>query len=203
MHVRSRAARCVLILLAALPPGCARRPSKELEEARRRLVEAEAARAPLYAPSSFEEARRTLHEAEKLASERKYDDARIVALESAARSRSAVRLTDENRKKMLEALRVNLEETERQLADAEQEISVAEARHIDAKEIEMFRRDLAGARAKLAAARRSHDAGDLPGGRKASEDARTAADMVLREIRFAVAENPILHPPARKHRRRP
>jgi hypothetical protein len=203
MHVRSRAARCILILLAALAAGCARRPSKELEEARRRLVEAEAAGAPLYAPSSFEEARRTLHEAERLASDRKYDDARIVALESAARSRSAVGLTAANRKKMLEALRVNLEDTERQLGDAEREITAAQARRIDAKEIEMFRRDLEAARGKLVAARRSHDAGDLPGGRKASEDARTAADMVLREIRFAVAQNPILHPPARKPRRRP
>ncbi|HWC64933.1 MAG TPA: DUF4398 domain-containing protein [Thermoanaerobaculia bacterium] len=192
-----------MIFLAAVAAGCARRPSKELEEARRRLVEAEAARAPVYSPSSFEEARRTLHDAEKLASQRKYDDARIVALESAARSRSAIRLAAENRKKMLEALRVNLEDTDRQLTDAEQEISVAEARHIDAKEIEMFRRDLEGARGKLAAARRSQESGDLPGGRKASEDARIAADMVLREIRFAVAENPILHPPPRKHRRRP
>ncbi|HKB69835.1 MAG TPA: hypothetical protein VKH46_03265 [Thermoanaerobaculia bacterium] len=203
MHTPTRTARCACILLAALLAGCARRPSREIDEAKRRLVEAEAAQAPIYAPSSFEEARRALHEAERLAAQRKYGDARIVALESAARSRSAVGLTAENRKKMLEALRVNIEATQRQLADAEQEISVAVAQHVDAKQIDMFRRDLAGARAKLDSARRSHAAGDLPGGRKGSEDARIAADMVLREIRFAIAQNPISHPAPRKSRRRP
>lgn len=191
------------VAVAATLSSCARRPSRELEEARRRLVEAETAQAPIYAPSSFAEAQRALHEAERLASQRKYDDARIVALESAARSRSAVGLTAENRKKMLAALQANLEATRRQLADAEQEISVAEAQHLDAKQIDMFRRDLAGARAKLELASRSHDAGDLPGGRKGSEDARVAADMVLHEIRFAIAQNPISHPPPRKRRRRP
>jgi len=189
--------------IAAVLAGCARRPTRELEEARRRLVEAEAAQAPVYAPSSFEDARRALHEAERLAGHHKYDDARIVALESAARARSAVALTAENRKKMLEALRVNLEATERQLTDAEQEIAVAESQHVDAKQIDLFRRDLAGARAKLAEARRRHDSGDLPGGRKWSEDARIAADMTLREIRFAIAQNPIAHPAPHRSRRRP
>jgi hypothetical protein len=197
MRARTAGAAAALLLLFA----CARRPTKELEAARRGLVEAEAAQAPVYAPSSFADARRTLHEAEGLAKKRKYEDARVVALESAARSRSAIAMTAENRAKMLEALKVNLEQTERQLTDAEQEIAMAESAHVDSKQVEMFRRDLVGARAKLAEARRRHLSGDLPGGRKWSEDAKIAADMTLREIRFAIAENPISHPAPKKRRR--
>ena len=194
---RRVAAAALLTILWA----CARRPTRELEDARRALVAAEAAQAPVYAPSSFAEAQRTLHEAERLAGRRKYDDARIVARESAARSRAAVAMTAENRAKMLEALKVNLEATRRQLTDAEQEISMAESSRVDPKQIDMFRRDLAGARAKLAEASRRHQNGDLPGGRKWSEDARIAADMTLREIRFAIAQNPIVHPAPKKRRR--
>ncbi len=197
MRVRLAGAAAALLLFSA----CARRPTKELEQARRRLVEAEAAQAPLYAPSSFAEARRTLHEAERLAGKGKYDDARIVALESAARARSAVGLTAENRAKMLEALTVNLEATNRQLGDAEQEIAMAESAHVDPKQIELFRRDLVGARGKLADARQRQQNGDIVGGRKGSEDARIAADMLLREIRFAIAQNPIAHPAPKKTRR--
>jgi len=43
----------VLVIL-----GCARRPTREIQEARRRLADAERAEAPLYARASFEEARR-------------------------------------------------------------------------------------------------------------------------------------------------
>jgi len=197
MRGRTFGAAAALILISA----CAQPPRKELEAARRGLAEAEAAQAPIYAPSSFAEAQRTLHDAERLAGKRKYDDARIVALESAARSRSAIAMTAENRAKMLQALRVNLEATERQLADAEQEIAMAESARVESRQIEMFRRDLVGARAKLAEARLRHRSGDLPGGRKWSEDARIAADMTLREIRFAIAQNPISHPPPKKHRR--
>ncbi len=198
MRTRIVGAAAALLLLVA----CARRPTRELDAARRRLAEAEAARAPTYAPSSFAEAQRTLHEAEELARKRKYDDARVVARESEARSRAAIAMTADNRAKMLEALEVNLEATERQLTDAEQEISMAESEHVDARQIEMFRRDLVGARAKLAEARQRHRNGDLPGGRKWSEDARISADMTLREIRFAIAQNPISHPAPKKRRRK-
>src|SRR5512142_2689955 len=92
MRVRIAGAAAALLLLSA----CARRPTKELEDARRALIAAETAQAPIYAPSSFAEAQRTLHEAERLAGKRKYDDARIVARESAARSRAAVAMTSEN-----------------------------------------------------------------------------------------------------------
>jgi hypothetical protein len=198
MSPRLAGAAAALLLLSA----CARRPARELEAARRGLADAETAQAPLYAPSSFAEARRALHEAEGLAGKRKYEDARLVALESAARSRSAIAMTAENRAKMLQALNVNLEETDRKLTDAAQEIAMAESAHVDPKQVDMFRRDLVGARTKLAEARDRHRSGDLPGGRKWSEDARDAADMTLREIRFAIAQNPIAHPPPKKHRRR-
>jgi len=197
MRGRTIGAAAALFLISA----CARRPTKELEAARRGLAAAATAQAPTYAPSSFADAQRTLHEAEDLAGKGKYDDARVVARESAARSRSAIAMTAENRAKMLEALKVNLEATERQLADAEQEIAMAESARVDSKQIDMFRRDLVGARAKLAEARSRHRIGDLPGGRKWSEDARIAADMTLREIRFAIAQNPISHPAPKKGRR--
>ena len=197
-HRRPIFAATAILLLA----GCARRPSKEIDQAKQRLAEAQTAQAPIYAPSSFEEARRTLGEAEELAKKHKYEDARIVALESAAHSRSSVTLSAENRRKMLDALRLNLETTEGRLSDAEQEIAMAESQHVDSRQIEMFRRDVVDARAKLAAARKLHAAGNLPDGRKASNDARDAADAALHEIRYAIAENPITHPaPKKKHRR--
>jgi len=185
----------------ALSLACARRPTRELEDAHRNLAEAEKAQASFYARSSFEEARKSLSEAERLAGERKYEDARVVALESVSHSRSAVGITAENKKKMLDALKLNLASTARDLTQAEQEISLAESHQIDAPTIDLFRRDLLGARGKLQEAERLGSAGDIPGGRKWSDDARIAADMLLREIRFSVAQRPITHPPAKTRHR--
>lgn len=185
----------------ALLCACARRPTREIAEAHRHLAEAEKAQASFYARSSYEEARKSLAQAERLAGEHKYEDARVVALESVTHSRSAVGMTVENKKKMLDALRLNLQSTERDLAEAEQEIAFAGTRQVDAPTIDLFRRDLVGARGKLQEAARLHADGDLPGGRKWSDDARIATDMLLREIRFSVAERPITHPTAKpKHR---
>ena len=185
----------------AILAACARRPTREIEEAHFRLAEAERVQASLYARGSFEEARKSLAQAERLAGEHKYEDARVVALESVSHSRSAVGMAAENRKKMLDALKLNLQSTEHDLMDAEQEISLAETRQVDAPTIELFRRDLVGARGKLEEAKRLQTAGDLPGGRKWSDDAKVAADMLLREIRFSVAQRPITHPPPKtKHR---
>jgi hypothetical protein len=181
--------------------ACARRPTREIDQARLQLAEADKAQAPLFARSSYEEARRCLTQAEQLADKHEYEDARVVALESVTHSRSAVGMSAENRKKMLDALRLSLQTTEHDLADAEQEIALAESNHADAPTIDLFRRDLAGARAKLRDAQRLHGAGDLPGGRKASEDAKIAASMLLHEVRFAAAERPITHPPEKKKRR--
>ena len=187
---------------AALVAGaCARRPTRELAEARAELSRAEVSQAPVYARASYDEARKSLREAERLVGEHKYDDARVVALESATHARSAVGMSAENRKKMLAALNLNIDSTEKELTDAEQEIAIAEARHVEASQIELFRRDLVGARGKLAQARQLHGIGDLVGGRKWSEDAHIAADMLLREIRFAVAERPIAHPEPKTRRR--
>ena len=187
--------------MVLLTLACARRPTREIEEARQRLAEAEKAEAPLYARASFDEARRTFLESQRLAGEHKYDDARVVARESVTHSRSAVGMTMENKKKMLDALNLNVQSTARDLGDAEKEIAVAESRHVDSPSIDLFRRDLVGARAKLDTARQQHDAGDLQRGKKSSDDARIATDMLLREIRFAIAEHPITHPAPRKHRR--
>jgi len=188
----------------ALSLACARRPTRELEDAHRHLAEAEKAQASFYARSSYEEARKSLSEAERLAGERKYEDARVVALESVSHSRSAVGITAENKKKMLEALKLNLDSTARDLTEAEREITLAASRQIDAPTIDLFRRDILGARGKLQEAERLRSAGDIPAGRKWSDDARIAVDMLLREIRFSVAQRPITHPPAKnRHRSAP
>ena len=190
-----------IALAIALSVACARRPTREIEDAHRHLAEADKVQASFYARGSYEEARKSLAQAERLAGERKYEDARVVALESVTHSRSAVGITAENKKKMLDALKVNLDSTARDLTQAELEISLAESRRIDAPKIELFRRDLLGARAKLQEADRLRSAGDIPAGRKWSDDARIAADMLLREIRFSVAQHPITHPaPKTRHR---
>ena len=199
--MRRTLTQAIAVAAIALLAACARRPTREIEQARNQLAEADRAQAPLFARSSYDEARRCLTQAERLAGEHKYEDARVVALESVTHSRSAVGMSAENKRKMLDALRLGLQTTEHDLADAEQEIALAQSRHADAPTIDLFRRDLIGARAKLEEARRLHDAGDLPGGRKASEDAKIAADMLLHEIRFAAAERPITHPPEKKKRR--
>jgi hypothetical protein len=190
-----------LIAVLALFSACARRPARELAVARERLADADRAQAAIYASSSFEEARRSLEQSERLLAQRKYDDARVVALESAAHSRSAIAMSAENKRKMLDALNLNLDSTRRDLTDADREIETARAQHVDAKQIDLFTHDAAAARDKLAEAQRLQRAGDLPGGRKASDDARDAADMVLHEIRFAIAQNPITHPLPKKKRR--
>jgi hypothetical protein len=102
---------------------------------------------------------------------------------------------------MLDALKLNLDSTARDLTQAEQEIALAESRQIDAPTIDLFRRDLLGARGKLQEADRLRSAGDIPAGRKWSDDARIAVDMLLREIRFSVAQRPITHPPAKTRHR--
>jgi hypothetical protein len=199
--MRRTLTQAIAVAAIAVSVACARRPTKEIDQARSQLAEADRAQAALFARSSYDEARRCLAQAERLAGEHKYEDARVVALESVTHSRSAVGMSSENKKKMLDALRLTLQTTEHDLADAEQEIALAESRREDAPKINLFRRDLAGAHAKLEEARRLHEAGDLPGGRKASEDAKIAADMLLHEIRFAAAERPITHPPEKKKRR--
>ena len=181
--------------------ACARRPTREIQEARQTLTEAEKAQAPQYARASYEEARRTLIEAQRLTAEHRYDDARIVARESATHARSAIGMTAENKKKMLDALNLNVQSTANDLADAEKEIAVAESRHVDPLQVDLFRKDLVAARARLDTARQRHDAGDLETGKKWSDDARIATDMLLREVRFAIAEHPISHPEPRKRRR--
>ncbi len=185
----------------AFAMGCSRRPTKEIAKARNRLAESERAEAPVYAPASFEEARRTLREAEHLSGERKFADARIIALESEAHARSAIALTAENRKKMLDALNMNLESTGRDLAGVSREIERAASLHVEPEKLELFRRDLARAQAALEDARRLSTKGDLPNGKKSSQDARIAADNVLREIGFAIADHSLSHPAPKKIRR--
>lgn len=192
-----------ILAAAVLAGACARRPTRELGQARAAIERAETAQAPIYAKGSYDEALRTLREAERLVRERKYDDARVVALESETHARSAVGMSAENKTKMLAALNLNLKTTEGEMADAEQEIGIAESRHVETAQIDLFRRDLVAARGKLGEARSRYAAGDLAGGRKWSDDARIAADMLLREIRFAVAERPITHPERKSRRRTP
>jgi len=200
-HMRLSLPRMIALLALVGNLACSRRPTREIADARARLAEAERSGAPLFAPGSYEEAKRALGESEHLSKLGRYEDARIIALESAARSRSAVGMAGENRKKMLDALTLTLQTTEHDLGDAAQEIRMAETSQVEPERIEIFRRDLAAARLKLEQARRLDRAGDLAGGRRASEDARIAADVVLREVRFSIADHPISHPAPKKPRR--
>jgi predicted S18 family serine protease len=198
---RLKPSRLAFIALLGLFVACSHPPRREIAEARKGLADAEKVHAPVYARASFDEARKTLQEAERLIGQRKYEEARVIALESAALSRSAISMSAENEKKMLDALDLNLEATQHELADAELEIGTARAQHVETPKIELFERDLTAARAKLETARRLHAGGDFSAGQRAADDARVSADLVLREIRFAIAENPITHPTVKKRRR--
>jgi hypothetical protein len=102
---------------------------------------------------------------------------------------------------MLDALRLSLQTTGHDLADAEQEIALAESNHADAPTIDLFGAT-SPAPARSSRMRSAFTTQETrPAPRKASEDAKIAANMVLHEIRFAAAERPITHPPEKKKRR--
>lgn len=188
-------AAALLFLLAA---GCHRRPRKEIRQAKTDLQVALGAQAQTYAPASFQEARRALADAERMVTKRKFEDARLLALESSARSKSAVSLSAENRQKMLAALRLQLDTTAGKIGQGEMETEEAARRAIDAKRVELFRVDSKDARAKLDSARRLLAQGNLAASKKQGDDADIAAESLLREVRLTMAEEPIQHPRARR-----
>ena len=189
VRARGPAAGIVLLsvaVLAAAMSGCRRVPRKEIERARLDIADAIHAQAPTYAPSSFQEANRALEGARRLVSEKRYSDARTLAQEASSLARSAVGTSADNRQKMLVVLRVKVEATDRKLADAGDEIKVAEARAIDANIRELFGAEMIEARTKQEEARRRMRDQDLVRGKKWADDADIAAETLLRDIRFEI-----------------
>jgi hypothetical protein len=194
-----RSCAVALVLAAA---ACHRAPEREIGQARQALASAKSAQADLFAPSSYRDARKALDDAERLVDKHEYADARMLALDSASKSRAALRLTEDNKRKMLLALRLALDSTSRDLQDAQSEIEVARAQGVDEKEITLFRTDLVGAQSRLEKARELVAAQSLPEARKWVSDAQDAAGLLLREIRYAIAQHPIAPPRKRGPRGR-
>jgi len=177
----------LVALLALLAMGgCHRAPRREIERARLDLAAAIRAQAPMYAPASFQEARRALEGATKLVSEKRYRDAKTLALEASSRAKGSVEVSDENRKKMLAALRLKIDTTERKLADASDERKLAQARGVDDNAQQLFGSELVEARTRQDEARRRLESQDLIGGKKWADDADVATEALLRDIRFSI-----------------
>ncbi len=178
--------------------GCLHRPRREMSQAEADLRAAQKVQAELYAPASFEEARRALADAGRRVKRRKYEEARLRALECSALSKSAASISSENREKMFAAVGLQIEGIAQKIAQGEKEVQAAEQKPVGPRESEMFRTDLAAAREKLDIARESLRQGNLVAARAQAEDADVAAESLLREVRLTVAEEPILHPRSRK-----
>lgn len=167
--------------------GCARSPRHEIEQAKSDLAAAIQAQAQIYAPSSFQEARRALEGAQRLVREKRYSDAKILALESSSRAKGALGISAENRRKMLIALQGKVAATDRALKDASDEARIAASRGVDAESLQLFAAEALGAASKQDEARRRLAAQDLVEGKKWADDADVAAASLLRDIRFSVA----------------
>jgi len=192
-------ASAILVVAAA---GCGRSPRREIEEAKSNLDAALRAQAQIYAPASFQEARRALDGAQKLARERRYADAKTLALESSSRAKGAVGISAENRRKMLVALQAKVTATDRELQDASDEEKIAEARGIDADARQLFAAETVEANAKQQEARRRLAAQDLAQGKKWADDADVAAAALLRDIRFSIARKQSEPAPRKKPARK-
>jgi hypothetical protein len=173
--------------------GCHRKPTRELEDARIALAAAQKAQAPLYAPSSFQDATQAFEDANYLVRKHRYKEAGLIARDAASKAQSATRLAAENKQKVLQAVRAEIEDTRRKLVDADSEIAIARAHHLDDKQIALFETDLLGARTKLDEAQKRLETERIPEAKKWSSDAQVDADLLLREIRFALARYPIVH----------
>ncbi|MGH9442542.1 MAG: DUF4398 domain-containing protein [Thermoanaerobaculia bacterium] len=183
--IRHRILFGFFLLLSAV--GCRRSPRREIEQAKTDLAAALRVQAQVYAPASFQEARRALEGAQRLVREKRYSDARVLALESSSRSRGALGISAENREKMLAALRGKVEATERELLTASDEMKIAEARGVGADSLQLFASEIVEANARQAEARRRLAARDLIQGKKWADDADVATSTLLRDIQFSIA----------------
>ena len=191
-RTRSRRGTALSLLITAwLLPACSHRPRREMRQAEADLMAARKLQADIYAPSSFEEARRALTDAGRMVRTRKFEEARLLALESSALSKTAASLSAENREKMFAALQLQIQGVEQKVLQGEKEMHAAELKPIEPREREMFEKDLAATRANLDAARESLRQGNLVAGRSRVDDADVAAESLLREIRLTVAEEPV------------
>ncbi len=202
MRIRFRLSLIAPAILAVAAAGCRRSPRREIEEAKSNLAAAIAAQAQIYAPASFQEARRALDGAQRLSRQRRYADAKTLALESSSRAKGAVGISAENRRKMLAALQAKVAATDRELQDAADEAKIAEARGVDAEARQLFAAETVEANAKQAEARRRLAAQNLPEGKKWADDADVAAAALLRDIRFSIARKQSEPAPRKKAARK-
>jgi len=193
MRIRRAVLAVLLAAAAGALGGCHRKPTRELEKAKGAIAKAQSVQAPVYAPSSFQDAIQALEDANYLVRKHRYREAGLIALDAASKADAATRLAAENKQKVLQAVRLEVMETRRKLVDAESEIAIARAHHVDEKQIALFETDLIGARSKLEEAQRRLEAARIPEAKKWSSDAQVDADLLLREIRYALARYPIVH----------
>jgi hypothetical protein len=177
-----------IVLLVALLAGCRLPPGREMRQARADLAAASSAHGDLYSPGVYEDARRALSDADRMMKQKKYDDARLLARESSARSRLAISFAGENRARMLEADRRKNDATEHKLHEVEADIAVARERSVDAKRLAFFEAELARARVALAQARGALSSPDPRGLRRAADDADVEAEVLMRDVAYALAE---------------
>ncbi len=190
-------------ILMALPTGCRRVPRREIARAKSDLAEALRAQAQIYAPASFQEAHRALDGAQRLVKEKRFSDAKLLALESSSRARGAIAISAENRKKMLAALELKIQSTDRTLTDAAAEAKVAQARGVDDNSRQLFDAEMTGARTKQDEARHRLAARNIVDAKKWADDADVAAESLLRDIQFSIARKQSEMAPRKKARRPP
>lgn len=195
-RIRPRLIGTAILLVAAA--GCRRSPRREIEKARIDLAAALRAQVQIYAPASFQEARRALEGAQRLAREKRYADAKILALESSSRARGGIGISAENRQKMFAALQGKIAATDRALKDAADEMKIAEARGVDGEARQLFAAEMLGATAKQDEARRRLAARNLIEGKKWADDADIATSTLLRDIQFSIARKQTEPLPRRK-----
>jgi hypothetical protein len=202
--VRNFSARSIIgpAILLMLAASCRFPPRREIAKARADLDDAMRAQAPIYAPSSFQEARRALEGARRLVKEKRYADAKLLAIESSSRARGAIGISDENRQKMLAALQLKIQSTDRELTDAAEETKIAQARGVDEAARQLFGAEMTGARARQDEARKRLADRNIVDARKWADDADVAAATLLRDIRFSIARKQS-EPVPKKRARRP
>jgi hypothetical protein len=172
-----------------------------MARARADLADAVRAQAPTYAPSSFQEARRALEGAQRLVKEKRYADAKLLAMESSSRAHGAIGISAENRQKMLAALQLKIQNTDRELIDAADETKVAQARGVDEGARQLFDAEMTGARSKQDEARKRLAERNIIDGKKWADDADVAAAALLRDIRFSIARKQSEQAPKKRARR--
>ena len=90
----------ILILSIAILSGCAKPPTKEVEQAEKAVAEAKQKEADLYVQDIFTKAEDSLKTAKDLISQKKYKDAKKAAEEATSLAQQAIPVVEQNKAKM-------------------------------------------------------------------------------------------------------